>query len=87
MEQSSIMSSTELKNHTRVLVLKGGVWSDLLQCEDVLVKVILQLFISIVNAELFEAVGLKVLKAKDVQNAYGQTLQAENRYKSIGSNV
>lgn len=51
-----------------------NVWSDLLQREDVMVKIILQLFISIVDAELLKAVGLKVFKAKDVQYTYGQAL-------------
>lgn len=39
------------------------------------VEIILQLFVCIVDAELLEAVGLKVLKAKNVQNTDGQTLK------------
>lgn len=82
MEPSSIASNAQ--NHTRVLVSKYDVWSDLLQHEDVVVKVILQLFISIVDAELLKAISLKVFKAKDVQHTYGQTLEGENRYKGLG---
>lgn len=52
-------------------MFKGVVLSDLLQSKDVLVKIILQLFICIVDTELLKTVGLKVLEAKDVQNAYG----------------
>lgn len=47
----------------------------LLQIENVVVEIILQLFVCIVNAELLKAVGLKILKAKNVQNTNGQTLQ------------
>lgn len=47
----------------------------LLQIEDVVVKIILQLFICIVDAELLKAVGLKVLKAKNVQDTNGQALE------------
>lgn len=46
----------------------------LLQIENVMVEIILQLLVCIVDAELLEAVGLKVLKAKNVQNTDGQTL-------------
>lgn len=46
----------------------------LLQVENVMVEIILQLLVCIVDAELLEAVGLKVLKAKNVQNTDGQTL-------------
>lgn len=42
-----------------------------------MVEIILQLLVCIVDAELLKAVGLKVLKAKNVQNTDGQTL--ENR--------
>lgn len=51
----------------------------LLQIENVVVEVILQLFVCIVNAELLEAVGLEVLKAKNVQNTDGQTLKTGER--------
>lgn len=47
----------------------------LLQVEDVIVEVILQLLICIVDAELLKAVGLKVLEAKNVQDADGQALE------------
>lgn len=57
----------------------------LLQIENVVVEIILQLFVCIVNAELLEAVGLEVLKAKNVQNTNGQTLQnqSKNRNKEM----
>lgn len=45
--------------------------SHLLQIEDVMVEVILQLLVCIVDAKLLEAVGLKVLEAKNVQDADG----------------
>lgn len=51
----------------------------LLQIENVVVEIILQLLICIVNAELLEAVGLEVLKAKNVQNTNGQTLKTGGR--------
>lgn len=51
----------------------------LLQIENVVVEIILQLFVCIVNAELLEAVGLEVLKAKNVQNTNGQTLQNQSK--------
>lgn len=49
------------------------------------VEIILQLFVCIVNAELLEAVGLEVLKAKNVQNTNGQTLQnkRKNHHKEM----
>lgn len=51
------------------------------------VEIILQLFVCIVDAELLEAVGLKVLKAKNVQNTDGQTLKNNrkdrNEYNTI----
>lgn len=44
------------------------------------VEIILQLLVCIVDTELLEAVGLKVLKAKNVQNTDGQTLKnSKNR--------
>lgn len=52
-------------------------WSYLLQIENMVVEIILQLFVCIVDAELLEAVGLKVLKAKNVQNTNGQTLKKQ----------
>lgn len=53
------------------------VWNkntDLLQVEYVVVEVILQLLVCIVDAELLKAVGLEVLKTKNVQDANGQAL-------------
>ncbi len=47
----------------------------LLQIEDVVVEIILQLLVCIVDAELLKAVGLKVLKAKNVQDTNGQALK------------
>lgn len=46
----------------------------LFQFEDVLVEVVLEPFVGEVNAELFKAVVLIILKAKDVQDSYGQDL-------------
>lgn len=57
--------------------------TDLLQIENVVVEIILQLFVCIVNAELLKAVGLKILKAKNVQNTNGQTLQNKNHNKEM----
>lgn len=55
-------------------------WSYLLQIENMVVEIILQLLVCIVDTELLEAVGLKVLKAKNVQNTDGQTLKnSKNR--------
>lgn len=47
----------------------------LFKIEDVIVEVILQLLICIVYTELLKAVGLKILKAKNVQDANRQTLK------------
>lgn len=54
----------------------------LLQIENVVVEIILQLFVCIVNAELLEAVGFEVLKAKNVQNPNGQTLQNKSKKRN-----
>lgn len=43
----------------------------LFQIEDVMVEVILQLLICIVDAELLEAVSLKILKPKNVKDTNG----------------
>jgi len=49
-----------------------------------MVEVILQLLICIIDAELLKAVGLKVLKAKNVQNANGQALEKQyNEWSSF----
>lgn len=47
----------------------------LLQIEDVMVEVILQLLVCVVDAELFKAVGLKVLETKNVKDTNGQALE------------
>lgn len=57
-------------------------WSYLLQIENMVVEIILQLFVCIVNAELLKAVGLKVLKAKNVQNTDGQTLKNNSKNRN-----
>lgn len=53
--------------------------SYLLQLEDVLVEVVLQTFVGKVDAELFEAVVLVILKTENVQNSDGQDLKQGNR--------
>jgi len=45
----------------------------------VLVEVILQLLVGIVDTELLEAVGLKVLKAEYIQDTDGQALENRTR--------
>ena len=47
----------------------------LLKLEDVLVKVVLESLVGEVDAELFKAVVLVVLEAKDVQHTDGQYLE------------
>ena len=49
----------------------------LLKLEDVLVDVILQCFISVVDAQLLKTVCLEVLKPKHVQDTDGQTLKTQ----------
>lgn len=51
-----------------------------------LVEVVLEPFVGEVDAELFKAVVLVILKAKDVQHSYGKELRREktNRLISIG---
>lgn len=46
----------------------------LFQLEDVLVEIVLQPFVGEVDAELFKAVILIILKAEDVQDPYRQDL-------------
>lgn len=46
-----------------------------------MVEVILQLLICIVDAELLETVGLKVLEAKNVQDTDGQALENNQNAK------
>lgn len=48
----------------------------LLQLEDVMYKELLQLLVAKVDAELLKGVGLKSLKAKDVQHPNAETLLA-----------
>lgn len=55
----------------------------LLQFEDVLVEVVLQSFVGEVDAELFKAVVLIILKAKDVQDSYRQGLEEKRRQLSF----
>lgn len=59
----------------------------LLQIENVVVEIILQLFICIVDAELLKAVGLKVLKAKNIQDTNGQALENKNFKPSHHNNT
>src|SRR6218665_476122 len=49
----------------------------LLELEDVLVEVVVQALVRVVDAELFEAVALKILEAKDVQHTDGITLKTK----------
>lgn len=58
----------------------------LFQFEDVLVEIMLEPFVGEVNAELFKAVVLIVLKAKDVQDSYRQNLE-EEKHTSIESDI
>ena len=55
-------------NHTYLFKLK-----------DMLVKVVLEMFVSIVDTELFKAVPPEVFKTKDVQHTYGITLKNDNK--------
>lgn len=55
--------------------MKKKTAAHLLQIKNVIIEVILQLLICIVDAELLEAVGLKVFKAKNVQDSNRQTLE------------
>lgn len=62
--------------------LGGKAWNNiihLLQIEYVVVEIILQLFICIVDAELLKAIGLKVLKAKNVQDTNRQALENKSK--------
>lgn len=43
------------------------------------VEIILQLFICIVDTELLKAIGLKVLKAKNVQDTNRQALENKSK--------
>lgn len=49
--------------------------TNLFKLKNVLVEVILKLLVGVVNAELFEAVGLEVFEAKDVEHADRQALK------------
>lgn len=78
-------SSTFFNSNPNCEDMRGKYFSHthLLQIEDVVVKVILQLFICIIDAELLKAVCLKVLKAKNIQDSDGQTL--ENKSMNSGT--
>lgn len=54
----------------------------LLQIKNMVVEIILQLFVGIIDAELLKAVGLEVLKAKNVQNTNGQTLKNNSKNRN-----
>jgi len=54
---------------------KRNATTHLLKVEDVMVEIILQLLVCIVDTKLLKAVGLKVLKPKNVQDTDGQTLE------------
>jgi acyl-[acyl carrier protein]--UDP-N-acetylglucosamine O-acyltransferase len=47
----------------------------LLQLKDVLIKVMLQTFISKINTELFKAIIFIIFKPKNIQNTNGQSLK------------
>ena len=46
----------------------------LFKLEDMLIEVILQMFVGVVNTELFKAVLIEVFESKDIQNSYRVTL-------------
>lgn len=48
--------------------------------EDVLVEVVLETFVGKVDAELFEAVVLIILKTKNVKHSNGQDLTETNKH-------
>lgn len=60
---------------------RSSLTTHLLQIEDVMVEIILQLLICIVDTELLEAVGFKVLKPKNVQDTNGQALENKSMDK------
>ena len=43
----------------------------LLQFENMLHKKLLQIFVGIVDAKLFEGIGVEIFEAENIQNAYG----------------
>lgn len=45
-----------------------------------LIKIVLHLFVGNVDAELLKRIGLKVFKAKNVQQTYGQRIAAKERF-------
>jgi hypothetical protein len=61
--------------------------TNLLKFEYMLVEVILQVFIGIVDAELFETVLVKVLKPKDIQDTNRATLQDKKQHNVNGDAI
>jgi len=53
--------------------------SYLFKLEDVLVEVVLETFVSKVDAELFEAVVFIILKSKDIEHSNRQDLRRKNK--------
>lgn len=53
--------------------------SHLFKLEDVLVEVVLETFVGEVDAELFEAVVLVILKTENVEHSDGQDLKETNK--------
>src|SRR6218665_575840 len=58
----------------------------LLELEDVLVEVVVQALVRVVDAELFEAVALKILEAEDVQHTDGITLKTKTDHTPTKQN-
>lgn len=58
--------------------------SHLFKLEDVLVEVVLETFVGEVDAELFEAVVLVILKTENVENSNGQDLTDTTRNTGEG---
>ncbi len=56
--------------------------SYLFELEDVLVEVVLQTLVGKVDAELFEAVVLVILKTENVQHSNGQDLTNKHNRKT-----
>lgn len=55
----------------------------LFKLKNVLVEVVLEPLVGKVDAELFKAVVLVVLEAKDIKNTNGQDLKGKNRIECI----
>ena len=56
---------------------------DLLQLEDVLIEVLLQLFVGIINAELFKWIILEHFKTKNIQHSNTITLSERSEQTLI----